>query len=92
MSAASKPEWAEAVIRVGDGRGFIVAAGDERLIITAGHCLPGLPPYHGASCLYERTFDALLARSGRNRKSALSAYSPIRSLILPFSACPTVRT
>jgi|SRR4029077_8339880 Trypsin-like peptidase domain len=68
MSAASKPEWAEAVIRVGDGRGFIVAAGDERLIITAGHCLPGLPPYHGASCLYERTFDALLGPIGEEPK------------------------
>jgi hypothetical protein len=30
----------EAVVRVGDGRGFIAGAGYSRYIITAAHCLP----------------------------------------------------
>jgi hypothetical protein len=33
-----------AVVRVGDGRGFVVSAGDDdRYIITAAHCLPKHP-------------------------------------------------
>jgi hypothetical protein len=40
---------ANAVIRVGDGRGFVVEHRGhmnhpERIIITAAHCLPRLPP------------------------------------------------
>jgi hypothetical protein len=38
------PDLANSVVRVGDGRGFIIAAGDERYIVTAAHCLPFLPP------------------------------------------------
>ncbi|MCP4304313.1 MAG: trypsin-like peptidase domain-containing protein [bacterium] len=33
-----------AVVAVGEGRGFVVEAGGDRFIITAGHCLPRLPP------------------------------------------------
>jgi hypothetical protein len=29
-----------AVVRVGDGRGFVVRHGGERLVLTAAHCLP----------------------------------------------------
>jgi hypothetical protein len=65
-----------AVVRVGDGRGFVVegaqeiagAAGDprrvrfgrRRYVITAAHCLPFLPPCHGFSYLEERTYQDLL--------------------------------
>jgi hypothetical protein len=57
-----------AVIRVGDGRGFIVKdAGrarfgwrNERVVITAAHCLPSFPPCHAASYSEERTYEALL--------------------------------
>lgn len=57
-----------AVIRVGDGRGFIVKdAGrarlgwrDARVVITAAHCLPFLPPCDVVSYLHERTYKALL--------------------------------
>jgi hypothetical protein len=53
------------VIRVGEGRGFIVAdKQDNRLIVTAAHCLPSFPPCHGMSNLEERTYAALLARLG----------------------------
>jgi hypothetical protein len=59
-----KTKWSNAVIRVGDGRGFVVNAGHEALVITAAHCLPELPPAHGLSYLRERTFDALLGAIG----------------------------
>jgi len=67
---------ARAVLRVGDGRGFVVERRDhfghnERIIITAAHCLPRLsPPYehllslptpHPARYLQEETYQRLLA-------------------------------
>jgi len=58
------------VIRVGDGRGFVVEGsgprglGSARYIITGGHCLPKLPPCHGMSYTEERTYLKLLARLG----------------------------
>jgi hypothetical protein len=52
-----------AVLRVREGRGFVVASKLqrwERLVITAGHCLlPDLPPPHTGSCLKERTYKLL---------------------------------
>ena len=50
-----RAEWTKAVLRVGDGRGYV---------ITAGHRLPQLPPCHGASYTEERTYEALLGRIG----------------------------
>ncbi|MGB6795016.1 MAG: hypothetical protein WBE48_00150, partial [Xanthobacteraceae bacterium] len=54
---------------VGGGRGFIVESSGrfgrrDRTIITAGHCLPGVPPCHGSSFTTERTYPKLLARLG----------------------------
>src|SRR6516162_9057724 len=63
-----------AVIRVGDGRGFIVKdagrirlgwRGAEHIVITAAHCLPSFPPCHAASDLEERTYEALLGPLGQ---------------------------
>jgi hypothetical protein len=62
-----------AVIRVGDGRGFIVKdAGKarlglriERIVITAAHCLPDLPRCHPGSDPQERTYQALLGSLGQ---------------------------
>jgi hypothetical protein len=51
-------EWAKALLRVGDGRGFVVGSGD-RFVITASHCLPELPPCHCGSYPEERTFRVL---------------------------------
>ena len=45
-----------AVVRVGDGRGFIVSAGDERCVITAAHCLPQHPPPHLANGVTELAY------------------------------------
>ena len=54
-------ERTRAVVRVGDGRGFIVdGPRHELIIITAAHCLPFLPPCTGASYADERTYPALV--------------------------------
>ncbi len=57
----------QAVVRVGDGRGFVVEHRRQRFILTAAHCLPVdadgrliLPPATEASCTKDRTYEALL--------------------------------
>ena len=52
------------VIRVGDGRGFVVECRDRSLVITASHCLPHLPPRHPAAHMHERMHRNLLGRLG----------------------------
>jgi Trypsin-like peptidase domain len=50
-----------AVVTVGGGRGFVVAGeGETKLIITAVHCLPDLPPAHRGRYLEEETYQALV--------------------------------
>src|SRR4029450_4294735 len=50
-----------AVLRVGGGRGFVVEGADDptRLVITAAHCLPRLPPVcpHLEDLTYEKLLD-----------------------------------
>lgn len=48
------------IITVGDGRGFVIESARGRLVITAGHCLPSLPPCAMAIHSDERTYRALL--------------------------------
>jgi hypothetical protein len=55
----------EAVITINAGRGFIVNYLVDRLVVTAAHCLPWLPPCGGALDLGDRTYRALLAPLGR---------------------------
>jgi hypothetical protein len=57
----------DAIVRVGDGRGFVVRHGGKRLVLTAAHCLPlddkgnlKIPPPHPWSYLSERTYPTLL--------------------------------
>jgi hypothetical protein len=50
----------ECVIKVGDGRGFILQHHPRRIIVTAAHCLPHLPPAHAAASWHERTYGKLL--------------------------------
>jgi len=71
----------KAVVKVGDGRGFIIGHRVElrdfrgkrvflnrRLVVTAAHCLPLFPPCFAASYLHERTYKNLLG--------ALDAHKP----------------
>ncbi len=60
-----RDDWSRSVVRVGSGRGFVVQTEREhRFIVTAGHCLPHLPPCHGASYLDERTYKELIGPLG----------------------------
>jgi hypothetical protein len=53
-----------AIITVGDGRGFLVEARQTRLVVTAAHCLPHLPPPPPAWYTHERTYRKLLGPLG----------------------------
>src|SRR5215217_4397339 len=60
-----------AVLKVGDGRGFVVRkkAREGRVpsvpvVVTAAHCLPFFPPCHSPSYQGERTYRSLLGRIG----------------------------
>jgi hypothetical protein len=52
------------VITVGDGCGFVVEGAGERLVITAAHCLPSLPPALPSFGFEARTYGPLLALRG----------------------------
>jgi hypothetical protein len=79
MTTLTDAELRNAVIRVGDGRGFVVERPHhlgimERIVITAAHCLPRLPPPfehllalptpHPARYLDEETYQRLLGPLG----------------------------
>jgi hypothetical protein len=60
-----------AVIKVGDGRGFVVRkkprdgiGPNVPVVVTAAHCLPFFPPCYSASHQGERTYKSLLGRIG----------------------------
>ena len=63
MSAATG-QLKQAIIRVGEGRGFVVERKSGRCVITAAHCLPWLPPCCACSHLEERTYHRLLGLLG----------------------------
>jgi hypothetical protein len=54
------------VITINAGRGFVIEGGprNERLVVTAAHCLPWLPPCNSGLDLEEQTYRALLAPLG----------------------------
>jgi hypothetical protein len=67
------PRATKGVIKVGEGRGFIIQYRrelppfkgkrlflDDRLVVTAAHCLPRLPPCYATSFWVERTYPRLL--------------------------------
>lgn len=60
------PKAASAVVTVNKGRGFVVEGpvGQGRLVITAGHCLPDVPPCRANSHILDRTYPNLLAPLG----------------------------
>ena len=57
------------VITVGHGRGFVVEGAGERLVITAAHCLPSLPPAGPSFGPEARTFGPLLAPRGEEPRA-----------------------
>jgi hypothetical protein len=59
---------ASGIVKVGDGRGFVVEGGHHRYVITAAHCLPELPIAYPASYLEERTYRSLLGPIGGERE------------------------
>jgi hypothetical protein len=58
------------VLQVADGRGFVVEVNNKyvsyprRLIVTAAHCLPEMPPQHRGIDLNEKTSPDLLGPLG----------------------------
>jgi hypothetical protein len=63
MTAANEQAFVaakRAVIAAGAGRGFIVAKGFERYVITAAHCLPHYPEPHVAKSTSELTYPRIL--------------------------------
>lgn len=52
------------VVTVGYGRGFVVEDAGERLVITAAHCLPFIPPALPSFGIEARTYGPLLAPRG----------------------------
>jgi hypothetical protein len=59
------------VVKVGGGRGFVVADGDRNIaeggksyVVTAAHCLPSVPPPHLARYLEEATYPRLVGPLG----------------------------
>ena len=81
-----------ALVKVGDGRGFVVQ-GRERMVITAGHCLPVLPPCCAYAAPHERTYGKVVSRLRGPLSMVLwrSAYSWTPSLISPCSALQTTK-
>ena len=60
------PAGAGTILKVGNGRGFLICLDDQIAIVTAAHCLPGLPPAHPASHAGERTYANLAGPLGAN--------------------------
>jgi hypothetical protein len=53
------------ILTVGDGRGFVVEHKYERLIVTAAHCMPKLPPADRAAYEWEFCYPKLLGALGK---------------------------
>jgi hypothetical protein len=64
ISAANR-----AIVQVGDGRGFIVSAGETRFVITAAHCLPEHPSPHLANGISDLTYPNIIGRLGATRRT-----------------------
>ena len=64
MSGFDQSKATSSIVTVGSGRGFVVEAGTERLVITAAHCLPELPPAAPFVPVREKTYEELLGQLG----------------------------
>ena len=67
LAAELQRQWSKAVVRMGGGRGFVAETERQgRLVITAGHCLPRLPPSDAGSKLEDRLYAKLIGRLGKD--------------------------
>ena len=60
-----------AVIKVGEGRGFVMemtARFNGRIVVTAAHCLPHLPPCHVGAHLEDKTYKNLVGALGSRQR------------------------
>jgi hypothetical protein len=73
MSSSKRNLAKRALVKVADGRGFVVQ-GRERMVITAGHCLPGLPPCISYAASHERTYPLLGSLRGPLTVAILTEY------------------
>lgn len=80
-------EWTSAVVRVGDGCGFIVEADGEPLVVTAAHCLPHPPPAANFLPSHELLYPSLLGpRGGEPTVTALCVFvDPVADLAVLVS-------
>jgi hypothetical protein len=78
----------DAVLKVGNGRGFIVERNTQlRFVITAAHCLPNLPPAHAGSYPEERTYQNLLGPPGETTVWAECLFvDPVADIAVLMSA------
>jgi hypothetical protein len=84
-SETNQKEAENAVVTVGEARGFVVEGEHSRFVITASHCLPHLPPVAAARAGAEqRTYSNCSRRSEIDRQFGRSAYLSIRFLISQF--------
>ena len=78
------------VITVGHGRGFVVEGAGERLVITAAHCLPSLPPALPLSGSRRAPTGRSSPSVGRSRVRGRCVASSIRSPTSRCSVRPTI--
>ena len=57
-------QWLKAIVAVAGGRGFVIEIRGERHVVTAGHCLPTLPPCAAFASSAEKTYPRLLGWPG----------------------------
>ena len=57
--------WAGAILRVGDGRGFVIEVDGTRYVITAAHCLPSFPPCLSFAHAHETAYKNLIGPLGQ---------------------------
>ena len=79
---AQTASLSSSVLTVGGGRGFVVEIprnypaheGAERVIVTAAHCLPELPPAGPHTHGWERTYSKLVGMLGKYPTTSVECY------------------
>src|SRR5262245_35687075 len=78
-----------AVVRVGDGRGFVVQAPkSQRVVLTAAHCLPEMPTPHAANSSADRTFYDLIGPLGNEPSIAVECLFACPVADVAVLGCP----